>query len=41
MTYEAFGKRQGQTVKMAKESTLAQAKDLETLLESLEENAGR
>ena len=41
MTYEASWQRQGQAVKMAKGSILDQAKDLEILLESLEENVGR
>ena len=41
MTYEASEQSKEQTVIMAKEVFLAQAEDLETLLESLEENAGR
>ena len=41
MTHEASEQSKEQTVRMAKEVSLAQAEDLETLLESLEENVGR
>ena len=41
MTYEASEQSKEEMVTMAKEVFLAQAEDLETLLESLEQNAKR
>lgn len=41
MTYETSEQIKKQTVIMAKELSLAQVKNLETLLESLQENAER